>query len=59
MLTQDLKEKVDSLTREDRHELSIYLTKLDLESDPDFWKTVNERLNDKNPELWVKLEDVN
>ena len=45
MITEELKIAVDTLSAKERHELSCYLTKLELQNDPDYWKTIRERTN--------------
>ncbi len=43
MLAEGLKSTVDSLSLEERHEPSCYLTKLELQNDADYWKTIRQR----------------
>lgn len=43
MIADELKTTVDTLSANERHELSCYLTKLELQNDPDYWKTIRER----------------
>ena len=45
MIAEELKIAVDTLSAKERHELSCYLTKLELQNDPDYWKTIRERTN--------------
>ena len=58
MITDDLKSRVDELSDDQRHELSVYLTKLQLERDPDYWKTIRDRSNDTDPSRWVSIDDI-
>ena len=50
MIAEDLKSQVDGLSRVQRHELSAYLTKLELENVPDYWKTMRERVGEAGSE---------
>jgi hypothetical protein len=43
VIAEALKTAVDTLSIKERHELSCYLTKLELQNDPDYWKTIRER----------------
>ena len=55
---EELKQEIKGLSGEERHELSAFLTRLELESDSDYWRRVRERSNDDNPDLWVSAEDL-
>ena len=43
MITEDLKANIESLSQEERRELSLYLLKLQLENDEGFLNTIRER----------------
>ncbi len=58
MIEEDLKTRVDELSKDQRHELSVYLTKLQLESDPEYWQTIRKRSADKGSSRWVSIDDV-
>ncbi|MDB4265425.1 hypothetical protein N9891_01605 [bacterium] len=58
MITEDLKSTVDGLSRDQRHELTAYLTKLQLENDPDYWKTIRERVGNSDSERWVSANEL-
>ncbi len=58
MIAEELKTKVDTLSADERHELSSYLTKLELESDPDYWKTIRNRVEDGDPNRWISANDL-
>jgi hypothetical protein len=58
MIAEELKTKVDMLSADERHELSSYLTKIELESDPDYWKTIRRRVDDDSPDRWVSADDL-
>ena len=58
MIAEDLKSQVDGLSKVLRHELSAYLTKLELENDPDYWKTIRERVGQSGSEQWVSADEV-
>lgn len=58
MITEELRQQVDSLTPDERKELSFYLIKRDLESDEDYWNTVRKNIQDNNPSNWVDAKDL-
>jgi len=58
MIAEDLKQKVDSLTSDERKELSFYLIKRDLESDEDYWNTVRKNSQCKDPSSWVDADKL-
>jgi hypothetical protein len=43
MIAEKLKTAVDTLSAKERHELSCYLAKLELQNSPDYWKTIGGR----------------
>lgn len=57
MITDELKTKIVEMTPEERRELSAYLTKLELENDPDYWKVIRERAGQKQ-ENWVDVQKL-
>ena len=58
MVVDEIKEKIDDLTPEERHEVSVYLTRKQVEEDEGFWTEIRETMADKNPEKWVNIKDV-
>jgi hypothetical protein len=58
MIAEDLKSRVDELSDDQRHELSVYLTKIHLERDPEYWKTIRDRSDDTDPSRWVSIDDI-
>jgi len=58
MIAEDLKIRIDGLTAEERHELSAYLTKLELESDPDYWKTIRHRVAASSSDRVVNVDEL-
>ena len=58
MIAEKLKNQIDSLSKDQRHEVSVYLTKLQLEGDPDYWKTIRERSANKDSSRWVNIDDI-
>ena len=58
MIGEDLKTKVDALSSDQRHELAVYLTKLELENDPEYWKVIRERTEGESPERMVSADDL-
>jgi hypothetical protein len=51
MITEELKTQIESMTQSERHELSAYLTKLELENDPDYWKVIRQRNEGRDRQL--------
>lgn len=57
MIADELKTKIGVMTPEERRELSAYLTKLELENDPDYWKLVRERASKKD-QNWINIQKL-
>jgi hypothetical protein len=55
---EEIKQEIKSLSGEERHELSAFLTRLELEHDSDYWTRIRRRSNDENPDHWVRAEDL-
>ena len=58
MITEQFKTKVKDLSREDRHDLSTYLIKLQLEEDQDYWATIRERTKSYSPSNCVDVDSL-
>lgn len=58
MIKESLKEEVASLAKEDRRELMGYMVALQISEDPAFRKVLTERIDDRSPENWVTLEEL-
>jgi len=58
MIKESLKEEVASLAKDDRRELMGYMVALQITEDPAFRRTLTERIDDKSPENWVTLEEL-
>lgn len=54
----DLISEVDRLEAVDRKRLMSHLVLLRLKENKDYRKELAHRLNDKNPERWASLEDM-
>jgi hypothetical protein len=57
VIAESLKTAVDTLSPKERHELSCYLTKLDLQNDADYWKTIRERTNSGHARRYVPVTE--
>lgn len=57
MIAEELKALVDTLSLKERHELSFYLTKPELQNDPDYWKTIRERTASGHTRRYVSLPE--
>ena len=53
----ELKAEVDRLTAEERSQLRTYLALKDQISDVDFMRDLAAKINDRNPERWLSLEE--
>ena len=58
MSVGEIKEGIKSLSREERSEVSNFLSRLRLSEDPDYWTRIRRRVDDKNPDHWVSLDEV-
>ena len=58
MITEKLKTRVRGLSEEDRHDLSAYLVKLQLEEDQDYWATLRERTESYAPATCVDVDSL-
>lgn len=58
MSIEELKQEIKGLSGEERHELSAFLTRLELDTDSNYWQRVRERSNDDNPDHWISAEDL-
>ena len=58
MIAEDLKSRIDGLIADERRELSAYLTKLELEQDPDYWKTIRRRVAGTNSGRLVSVDEL-
>ena len=58
MAVDEIKKEIDKLSAEERREISIYLTKIRLENDGQFWERVRHRTDDKDPSRWVSIDDI-
>ena len=59
VIAENLKTTLDTLSAADRHEAAVYLTKLEIENDPQYWKTIRSRTQDEDPSKWVSPEELN
>ena len=57
MSIAELKAEVDRLSVEERLQLRTYLTLKDEIPDEEFMKGLGEKINDRNPDRWVTLEE--
>lgn len=54
----EIKDKIQVLSPDQRHEISAFLLRMELEEDPSYWETVRRRAADQNPDNWVKAENL-
>ncbi len=57
VIAESLKTAVDTLSPKERHELSCYLTKLELQNDADYWETIRERTNSDPARRYVPVAE--
>ncbi len=58
MSLAELKSELDRLSPEERKALTAYLVTRDKMLDPEFRKSLGEKVDDQNPDHWVSLEDA-
>jgi len=58
MVLDDIKDKVEQLSPDERRELSIHLNKIHLQTDEKFWERIRGRIEDKDPKRWINIEDI-
>lgn len=58
MIGESLKIAVDTLSQKERHELVCYLTKLELQNDADYWKTIRERTNADHTRRYAPVPEI-
>lgn len=58
VIAESLKTAVDTLSPKERHELACYLTKLELQNDADYWKTIRERTNSGQARWHVPVAEI-
>ena len=54
----EIKNKIQVLSADQRHEISAFLLKIELEEDSTYWERVRRRAADQNPNNWVKAENL-
>jgi hypothetical protein len=59
VIAENLKTTLDTLSAADRREVAVYLTKLEIENDPGYWRTIRNRTQDEDPPKWVASEELN
>lgn len=58
MTLSDIQKEVGELPEEQQDTLAAYLAMLRRSRDPEWEATLSKRLQDKNPENWVNLDDL-
>lgn len=58
MSIDQIKEEIRSLSGEERHKLSSFLTELELEEDQGYWERIRRRVSDQTSENWISVEDL-
>ncbi len=58
MSIAELKAEVDRLSDEDRKQLTAYIVAKNRLLDPETRRKLTEKINDKNPDHWLTLEEV-
>ncbi len=58
MSLTELKSEVDRLPVEERRQLTAYLVARERMLDPEFRQELTRKIDDKNEERWVSLEEV-
>jgi len=55
---EEIKNKLQVLSAQQRHEIAAFLLKMELDDDPTYWESVRRRAADQAPENWVKAENL-
>jgi hypothetical protein len=58
MSIAELKSEVDRLLPEERRQLTAYLVTRDRMADPEFLQEIARKIDDKDPEHWLSLEEA-
>ncbi|MEO1857624.1 MAG: hypothetical protein ABGY95_09725 [Rubritalea sp.] len=58
MKLEEIKEAIRSLPAEQRSELGIFLTHLDLVDDSNYFETLRSRMNDQLEQSWRDLDEL-
>ena len=58
MSINEIKKEIQTLSGDERHELSAFLVELDLADDSGYWERVRRRSDDKDPNHWVSVEQL-
>jgi len=58
MTLGELKSEIDRLSAQERRQLAAYLVTKDRLSDPEFLDELTRKIDDKNPENWISLEEA-
>ena len=58
MSIAELESEVDRLSPEERRQLTAYLITQDRMLDPEFRQELIRKIDDKNPEHWISLEEA-
>ena len=58
MVVDEIKEKIDDLTAEEMREVSVYLTKKQIENDPELWESIRENADDRESSSWVDIKEL-
>lgn len=58
MSIEELKREIKGLSGEERHQLSSFLTELELAEDVGYWARVRARVADEDRSSWVSVEDL-
>lgn len=58
MSFEEIKEQIQNLDAADRKRLQQFLAVQAAGDDPEFWSTINARIEDKNPESWLTPEQL-
>lgn len=58
MITEELKSTVDTLSADERHDLSAYLAEIELQNDPDYWEAIRRRTQHSAPSTWISTDEI-
>ena len=54
----EVKAEVKGLTLDERRQLRAFMTMLQMQEEPDYMQSLSNKIDDKKPENWVNLQEL-
>ncbi len=58
MTLEEIKDSIKALSKEQRHEIAIFLTHLELKEDANYFETLRSRMNTQLEQSWQDLDEL-